>query len=882
MRKKSELIHIPTRYPVTSIAWHPTESTILMTTSGDDHNPVVQTWDLRNANAPKAVMSAHEKAILSLAWCSRDPDLILTGSADNRSLITNAAGGVVAELPVSGQWVHCVAWCFQPSIVATASLEGKICIYSLQDTAAPAPVEVIAGDDFFDSIPKNLQSSTFTLKQTPQWLKPPVGAKFGLLGKLTSFTDRKVQIATYRANEDTVKQARQIKSILTGFVDYPDEPDWDVIRTLTSEAPRDALLKHLGFEHTKPVAEPEEDDFAGIAEKQAFEMYAGDSEADNVVTKAILTGQFDKAIDVCLKEDRMSDAFMLALCGGAESQKRVQKAYFEKTAVPYARLLSSIIAGDLRDIVDKADSKSWKEILAILCNYAKPDDFPDLCEALGERLDEESAITCYLAGSKLEKLVGIWAKDNSTLGLGELIKKVSLFRKAVSYKDAQVKVGDKYVLAPLYRCYVQYAQALADEGDFDLANEYLALVPSSFDGVDALKTRITPQRKAIQAQPEQTQTKRSGLRNVYVANQPTYVASQPSPASYTTPSAGQANQNQYNTASVQQQQSQPAQSNAYKPAPAQNAYSPYAPVAPAQQAYTPYSQPPAQPAPPRNGPSVLPAAQRKDITPWNDAPDVPMAAPRRATPTVHSIASPFPNQPSPTLQGFTAPSGPPPKTTSKPRNGYASPQPPIAQAPPTSFAPQQVPYGGLPAASAPPPAAFAPPPQASTFTPPPPAASFAPPPKATKSSASPRISSPVVGNVPLSREPSRPSTPEKRPEPVAKYPAGDRTHIMESNLQIYHDLSAEISRLRAGAPEKYRRPLEDTDRRLNLMFDQLNNGQLTDGTLEQLKILSSSIKRQDWQRAYAVQLELTTDKMHECRDWITGTKALIVVGKNVA
>ena len=63
--------------------------------------------------------------------------------------------------------------------------------------------------------------------------------------------------------------------------------------------------------------------------------------------------------------------------------------------------------------------------MATLCTYADAKEFPDLCEALGDRLEEKlqhegkparilekDATFCYLAGSKLEKVVTIWITES--------------------------------------------------------------------------------------------------------------------------------------------------------------------------------------------------------------------------------------------------------------------------------------------------------------------------------------------------------------------------------------------------------------------------------------------------------------------------------------
>ena len=87
-----------------------------MSASEDDHNPVVQLWDLRNANSPVKELSGHTKGILDLDWCSRDASLLLSSGKDNRTLVWDplveeGPQSIVAELPASQNWVFEVAWC---------------------------------------------------------------------------------------------------------------------------------------------------------------------------------------------------------------------------------------------------------------------------------------------------------------------------------------------------------------------------------------------------------------------------------------------------------------------------------------------------------------------------------------------------------------------------------------------------------------------------------------------------------------------------------------------------------------------------------------------------------------------------------------------------
>ena len=100
-----------------------------------------------------------------------------------------------------------------------------------------------------------------------------------------------------------------------------------------------------------------------------------------------MLGNFEAALEICLKEDRMSDAFMIAVCGGQDCIDKAQAAYLRKKAngPNYLRLLASIVGKNLWDVVHNADLSNWKEVMATLCTYADEKEFSDLCEALGDR-----------------------------------------------------------------------------------------------------------------------------------------------------------------------------------------------------------------------------------------------------------------------------------------------------------------------------------------------------------------------------------------------------------------------------------------------------------------------------------------------------------------
>jgi protein transport protein SEC31 len=263
-----------------------------------------------------------------------------------------------------------------------------------------------------------------------------------------------------------------------------------------------------------------------------FRIYPSDeSEIDQLITKALVLGDFESAVSLCLSTDRFADAILLAVKGGSELLQRTQKAYFERrtTSIPYLRLFQSIVTDDLADIVQNADLRDWQEIFVVLCTFASQEEFPGLAEQLGGRLEfqytllksfdtpdaltrahefRKEAMLTYLAAGRLERLVNIWidelaeeeklfASDEKrsngsrysahAYALQTFIEKVTVFRSAIKYSDTDLSQttnedasAKTYKLSALYDRYFEYADLLASQGLLKEAVPFLKLTPLDY------------------------------------------------------------------------------------------------------------------------------------------------------------------------------------------------------------------------------------------------------------------------------------------------------------------------------------------------------------------------------------------------------------------
>ncbi|XP_045392893.1 protein transport protein Sec31A isoform X2 [Lemur catta] len=250
-----------------------------------------------------------------------------------------------------------------------------------------------------------------------------------------------------------------------------------------------AAEEQLLGEHVKE--EKQESEFPPSAGGTFNISISGD--IDGLITQALLTGNFESAVDLCLHDNRMADAIILAIAGGQELLARTQKKYFAKSQSKITRLITAVVMKNWKEIVESCDLKNWREALAAVLTYAKPDEFSALCDLLGTRLENEGdsllqsqACLCYICAGNVEKLVACWTKaqDGShPLSLQDLIEKVVILRKAVQLTQATDTNPVGVLLAEKMS---QYASLLAAQGSIAAA---LAFLPDNTNQPNIVQLR---------------------------------------------------------------------------------------------------------------------------------------------------------------------------------------------------------------------------------------------------------------------------------------------------------------------------------------------------------------------------------------------------------
>ncbi|XP_058152413.1 protein transport protein Sec31A isoform X17 [Dasypus novemcinctus] len=546
LRKNEPIIKVSdhsNRMHCSGLAWHPDVATQMVLASEDDRLPVIQMWDLRFASSPLRVLENHARGILAIAWSMADPELLLSCGKDAKILCSNPnTGEVLYELPTNTQWCFDIQWCPRnPAVLSAASFDGRISIYSIMggstDGLRQKQVDKLSSSfgnlDPFGTgqplpplqIPQQTaqHSIVLPLKKPPKWIRRPVGASFSFGGKLVTFENVKmlsqqsaeqqqhhhVFISQVVTEKEFLSRSDQLQQVVDsqGFIHYCqkkidasqtefEKNVWSFLKVNFEDDSRGKYLELLGYRKEELAKksfkeEKQESEFLPSAGGTFNISISGD--IDGLITQALLTGNFESAVDLCLHDNRMADAIILAIAGGQELLARTQKKYFAKSQSKITRLITAVVMKNWKEIVESCDLKNWREALAAVLTYAKPDEFSALCDLLGARLESEGdnllqtqACLCYICAGNVEKLVACWTKaqdGSNPLSLQDLIEKVIILRKAIQLTQTTDANTVGVLLAEKMS---QYANLLAAQGSIAAA---LAFLPENTNQPNIMQLR---------------------------------------------------------------------------------------------------------------------------------------------------------------------------------------------------------------------------------------------------------------------------------------------------------------------------------------------------------------------------------------------------------
>nr|XP_033796841.1 protein transport protein Sec31B isoform X2 [Geotrypetes seraphini] len=393
-------------------------------------------------------------------------------------------------------------------------------------------------------VPQQVQATVIPpVMKPPRWICRPVGVSFAFGGKLVTFgflrnkpqelSQFQVFISQVTTEKDFLVQSRELQTALASGNLLPycqskvenselqsEKNIWNFLKVNFEHDARIKFLKLLGYSkeqlnkkissllgentlgkdlplevgdlghHIHSVSGQGSDCFTGLVSSSEFFSCLPQNTAkfeipittdtDGLISQALLIGDFKGAVELCLNSGRFADAIILAIAGGEKLLAQTQLRYFAKQKNRITSLLSSVVQHKWKEIVLNCNLMNWKEALAILLTYSKPDEYAKFSDILGGRLESEDdgrmsshACLCYITSRNMEKLIACWSKIHKMtcpLSLQDLIEKVMVLGKSIEFLQGTAPL----VYGPLFAEKItQYVSLLASQGNLAAAMNFL-------------------------------------------------------------------------------------------------------------------------------------------------------------------------------------------------------------------------------------------------------------------------------------------------------------------------------------------------------------------------------------------------------------------------
>jgi protein transport protein SEC31 len=468
-----------------SLAWHPSEPTMIVQASDDDASPVLLLWDLKHYAAPVAVLSGHKRGVACVSWSAEDPSLVITSSRDGTSLVwdlpagqvrsqlapaaSSVASGVATETP------HHTQVAFAPLIrghVATASSDGLVRMHALVDAG-----------------PRGRPAAGRSLGPAPQWLKRPCGASFGFGGRLLRFSaaSRAVRIAAVVTDSELVEEARRLKTQSAtggdlaalceqkGAEKGPEQPVWALLAARLNGADRKgALLTAIGADKEASPPKEEENPFDSLSGAStewggAEAPLWGAADWEARAGRLACAGDVRGAWRACAEAGEWASALVMARELGGESEYVVCRAQWQSASSGAApALVSGIVralAGPPERLAAEGPLDEWRALAAAALAWGG-ERSSRLLSVLGARLSAAGNVAaaqlCWIGADDLDALAATWAHESNT----ETVRRLLCASRAFGTQLAPHNSRLAHHLG-------QLADALAAQGDMEGALYWL-------------------------------------------------------------------------------------------------------------------------------------------------------------------------------------------------------------------------------------------------------------------------------------------------------------------------------------------------------------------------------------------------------------------------
>ncbi|XP_046969217.1 protein transport protein Sec31A isoform X2 [Vanessa cardui] len=299
--------------------------------------------------------------------------------------------------------------------------------------------------------------------RAPRWMRRPAAAKFAFGGKLVTFekcpqeteSRKLVYISQVVSEPEIVEKAFELDTVIgltlsqepgaaeklaeycrakgDAATDQHERYTWFFLRANFLPTYRTEILNLLGFkqeeisskfksqQNNEPRA-PQDNfglsrDAQTLIEKKLASIDleptvtnvvipSGD-DSTSLICRALVCGNIEEAVDLCLEAKRVSDALIIASLGSPELQYRVQRVQLSaRAADPVALVTGALLRGAWDGLLRAVAPPAWRHALAALAAHCDPHALAHYCEVLGDKLAAESepalrdaATLCYVCGA---------------------------------------------------------------------------------------------------------------------------------------------------------------------------------------------------------------------------------------------------------------------------------------------------------------------------------------------------------------------------------------------------------------------------------------------------------------------------------------------------
>uniref|UniRef100_A0A8C1LDZ4 SEC31 homolog B, COPII coat complex component n=1 Tax=Cyprinus carpio TaxID=7962 RepID=A0A8C1LDZ4_CYPCA len=401
--------------PVRALDYNRFQSNLVASGASDSE---IYIWDLNSFSNPMTPGTKSQPAedVSVVAWNSQVQHILASANPSGKAIVWDLRKNEpIIKISDHSNRMHCSGMLWHPEVATQlllASEDDRLPVIQMWDLRfATSPLKVL------ESHTRGVLSISWS--------------QFG--GKLVTFENptaaaqqqpiaRQVQVSQVTTETEFLQRSAELQAALQSgsFTSFchdkirsaPSDAEQDIWRFLTvnfEDEARVKFLRLLGFSKDELQRKVSHLNTA-LNITNHYRIFRTITDTDGLISQALLVGNFEGAVDLCLNDGRYAEAILLSISGGEELLKKTQQHYLQRQ--------TNMVTQNWRDIVQSCELDNWKEALAALLTYANPEEFAPLCDTLGSRLQAGGtekrclqACLCFICSGNIERLVECWTSQ---------------------------------------------------------------------------------------------------------------------------------------------------------------------------------------------------------------------------------------------------------------------------------------------------------------------------------------------------------------------------------------------------------------------------------------------------------------------------------------